>query len=342
MLRDRWFLGRKTRTFTLQWHLTNDCPLHCAHCYDRSDRGRLSDVEARRVLAELYKFCRRERVAPRVCLTGGDPLLYPGFWDLYRELARNRTHISILGNPVPAAIIDRLVEIQRPAYYQISLEGLAEHNDSIRGPGHFQRSLRFVLDARRAGVETHVMLTLTRTNLDQVIPLGGQLRGLTHRFTFNRLAQVGEGAKLESPTQTEYIALMKAWTAAARDNPVFGFKDNLFNILRERNDEPLIPGCTGFGCGAAFNFMALLPDGQLHACRKFPSPLGQIRTTGMREIYHSENARRFRRGPEPCQGCNLRNSCGGCPAVTYGYGKDPLKDVDPHCFKGTCPSAAEA
>ena len=29
-------------------------------------------------------------------------------------------------------------------------------------------------------------------------------------------------------------------------------------------------GCTGFGCGAAFNFMAVLPDGEVHACRKVP------------------------------------------------------------------------
>ena len=35
MIRDRWFFGRATRSFTLQWHLTNACPFHCRHCYDR-------------------------------------------------------------------------------------------------------------------------------------------------------------------------------------------------------------------------------------------------------------------------------------------------------------------
>ena len=71
MLRDRWILGRAARSFTLQWHLTNACRFHCRHCYDRSDRGSGSIDEAMRVLDELGAFCRRRRVQPEVCLTGG-------------------------------------------------------------------------------------------------------------------------------------------------------------------------------------------------------------------------------------------------------------------------------
>ena len=32
---------------------------------------------------------------------------------------------------------------------------------------------------------------------------------------------------------------------ARRLNPVLGFKDNLFNIIRDRFKRPLFPGCTG-------------------------------------------------------------------------------------------------
>ena len=64
---------------------------------------------------------------------------------------------------------------------------LQEQNDAIRGPGHFEKVMEFLANARSAGMETHVMLTLTRANAYQVIPLGNLLRGLTARFTFNRL-----------------------------------------------------------------------------------------------------------------------------------------------------------
>jgi selenobiotic family peptide radical SAM maturase len=288
--------------------------------------------EARRVLAALVDFCRRRRVSPQVCLTGGDPLRYPHFWELYQAVATANVPVSLLGNPIPAAQIERILTVRPPQYYQVSLEGLREHNDEIRGPGHYDRTVMFLRAAREAGLRTHVMLTLTRANLGQVVPLGEELRLLTCRFTFNRLSQVGEGERLEVPGREEYASFLTQYLAARRDNPVFGVKDNLFNIARHHFRRPLYRGCTGFGCGAAFNFVALLPDGEVHACRKFPSLVGNVRERSLGEIYDSAEAARYRRGPLACRDCSLRDSCGGCPAVSYGHGLDPLRDRDPHCF----------
>jgi selenobiotic family peptide radical SAM maturase len=198
--------------------------------------------------------------------------------------------------------------------------------------------MTFLAEARSLGLETHVMLTLTRDNLDQVIPLGNHLRGLTSRFTFNRLAQVGEASDLALPEKDEFATFLERYLLARRNNPVFGFKDNLFNILRQEQDRPLLPGCTGFGCGAAFNFVALLPDGEVHACRKFPSPLGHLRSASLTEIYHSKRARTYRQGSAACRSCRLRRSCGGCLAVSYGQGLDPLTERDPFCFLGFAPA----
>ncbi|MBM3853151.1 MAG: selenobiotic family peptide radical SAM maturase, partial [Verrucomicrobia bacterium] len=287
MLRDRWFFGRHARSFTLQWHLTNACAFHCRHCYDRSPRDELSLAEARRVLGELVDFSRRHRVAPQVCLTGGDPLRYPFFWELYAAIARAGLPVSLLGNPIPRETIERLLQFRPPLYYQISLEGLRPHNDAMRGPGHFDRTIEFLTTARDLGLRTHVMLTLTRANLDQVLPLGEALRLLTCRLTFNRLAQVGEAAHLAAPEREEYVGFLRDYLAARRENPIFGVKDNLLNILRHHFRRPLYPGCTGVGCGAAFNFVALLPDGEIHACRKFPSPIGHLREDTLDACYHS-------------------------------------------------------
>jgi selenobiotic family peptide radical SAM maturase len=317
----------------LQWHLTNRCPFHCRHCYDRSVRNELDLTEALKVLAGLQAFCQRHRVQPHVSLSGGDPLWYPHFWELYKALAAARLPVSILGNPTSPEVIERLLAVHPPRYYQVSLEGRREHNDFIRGPGHYDRVMAFLTDTRRLGLATHVMLTLTRANLEEVIPLGAELRGLTARLTFNRLAQTGCGAALELPGKAEYVDFLNRYLAARRSNPVLGFKDNLFNLIREQHGRPLWPGCTGHGCGAAFNFVALLPDGEVHACRKYPSPLGQIRQASLAEIYHSTTARRYREGSQACRGCPLRKHCGGCPAVTAGQGLKPLEDLDPHCFR---------
>ncbi|MGC3999979.1 MAG: hypothetical protein QM767_22075 [Anaeromyxobacter sp.] len=49
------------------------------------------------------------------------------------------------------------------------------------------------------------------------------------------------------------------------------------------------------------------------------------------EIWGSPAARRWRAGSTACRGCVLKDRCGGCRAVTYGEGLDPLAALDPHC-----------
>ncbi len=332
MLKDRAFFGRKTDFFTLQWHLTNDCGSHCRHCYDRSRRAVLSLAGARGVLKNFTDFCSRNRVRPRISLSGGDPLLYPHFWELYESIAEAGIASSILGNPVPRGVLERLIAIQRPLYYQVSLEGLRAYNDGVRGKGHFSRTMRFLDQARGLGVSTHVMLTLARGNMEQVIQLGQELKGMVMRFTFNRMSQVGEAASVEPPARNEYRMFLESYLSARRHNPHFGLKDNLINIILKRRVMRLSSGCTGFGCGAAFNFVALLPDGELHACRKFPSLIGDVARFSFEELYFSEAAKKYRRRPVDCRGCALHRSCGGCFAVAYGQGLDPMLNRDPHCF----------
>ena len=91
-------------------------------------------------------------------------------------------------------------------------------------------------------------------------------------------------------------------------------------------------GLQKFSGGSWFNFITLLPDGEVHACRKFPSRVGNILEQSLGEIFDSEASERYRRGSSACDGCNIRAVCGGCQAVAYGFGVDISKERDPYCF----------
>ena len=324
------------RAFTLQWHVTQACDLHCKHCYDRSKRSPLTFDQALRILDGLAAFCEARRVTGHTCFTGGNPFLYPHFFDVYRAAAERGFSMSVLGNPVPRPQVGTLVGIQMPSYFQVSLEGLPEHNDEVRGQGHFARVIEFLGVLRDMDVSSAVMLTLTQDNIDHVLPLAERLRGHTDHFTFNRLSQVGEGAALELPSRDEYERFLEAYVEAAQHNPILGYKDNLINIVRHRRGMEPFDGCTGFGCGAAFNFMAVLPDGEAHACRKFPSPIGNVLEQTVAGVYESDLAKRYRRGTAACRSCPIRPTCGGCMAVTHGHGLDVSVDRDPCCFFEGC------
>lgn len=318
--------------FTLQWHITQACDLHCKHCYDRSPRGPLGLDEGRAILNDLSSFCRDRNVDGQVSFTGGNPLLYPHFSELYREAIEKGFTVAILGNPAPREKIEELVSIQRPSFFQVSLEGLPEHNDAVRGSGHFAKVIEFLQVLRELGIYSMVMLTLTRDNLNQILPLTEILCGKADSFTFNRLSQVGEGTKLFLPAPAAYAAFLEDYQIAAETSPVLALKDNLINILHFRKGLEPFGGCTGFGCGAAFNFLTVLPDGEVHACRKLPSYLGNALDESLGKIYDSELARRYRAGPKACRACPIRPACGGCLAVVHSHGLNVFEDRDPYCF----------
>ena len=75
------------------------------------------------------------------------------------------------------------------------------------------------------------------------------------------------------------------------------------------------------------------PDGEVHACRKFPSPLGNIMENSLDQIYRSGAARRYRLGPAACSSCAIRPVCGGCLAVSHSHGLDIFTEKDPYCFR---------
>jgi selenobiotic family peptide radical SAM maturase len=299
-------------------------------------------TDACRILDDLLDFCRRKAVHGQVSFSGGNPFLHPDFKEIYRAASDRGFSLAILGNPVQPERLREIVEIEKPVFFQVSLEGLEEHNDTIRGAGHFRRTLGFLEILREMRIYSMVMLTLTRDNMGQVVPLAGILRDRADLFTFNRLALFGEGKNLMLPSPEEFRDFLSGYIEASRGNPVMALKDNLFNILQHQKGESLFGGCAGYGCGAAFNFLALLPDGQVHACRKLPSLLGNISGNRLEEIYDSLRARHYRSGCSACSACPIRPVCGGCPAVASSLGLDPFTDKDPYCFitaPGAAPSA---
>ncbi|ACU88906.1 thio(seleno)oxazole modification radical SAM maturase SbtM [Desulfomicrobium baculatum] len=317
--------------FTLQWHITQDCDLFCRHCYDRSARANMAVDKALDVIDDFHSFCRDRHVRGQISFSGGNPLLYPGFLEVYERAARKGFAVAILGNPTTRETMDSILKIARPEYFQVSLEGLPAHNDSIRGHGHFQRVMNFLEILRAVHVQGQIMLTLTRDNMNQVLPLAELLEVKVWGLAFNRLSPVGRGAALALPSPAEFQDFAARYCESASRLSVLSFKDNMLNAHLAATGQPLFGGCTGFGCGAAFNFMALLPDGEVHACRKFPSLIGNIAAASLGEIYDGQAAVSYRTRSEACRECAIVATCGGCPAVVSGLGLDIAKDRDPFC-----------
>ena len=319
--------------FGLQWHITNACDLHCRHCYDRSERSHLTEAQAIGALDQFQSFCHEHWVAGHIDFTGGNPFLYPGFFELYQEAVNRGIDVDILGNPVSREQLEKLCSIQPPGQFQVSLEGRKSCNDRIRGEGSFDRAMEFLDLLKQYNIPSAVMLTLHKENLREVLPLVRELEGRTDAFNFTRLSQVGEGAALMQIAPGEYKAILEEYLAYAESSPIAAYKENLINLIRWERGEQTTTGCTGSGCGIAFDGIVLLPDGEVHGCRKVPSRMGNLWEETLEEIYFSPASAALRRGMKACDGCPIRPICGGCIAASTLSPTGYADTVDPCCWR---------
>ena len=88
------------------------------------------------------------------------------------------------------------------------------------------------------------------------------------------------------------------------------------------------------GCNCANCHMTILPTGEVFACRRMESPIGNALTDKMYDIYVGDAMNAYRKYEqfEKCSKCELLRFCRGCPAVAYGYTHN-MYSTDPQCWK---------
>lgn len=83
----------------------------------------------------------------------------------------------------------------------------------------------------------------------------------------------------------------------------------------------------------ARNHLTILPDGDVYACRRMSSRVGNVNTDDLNELWTTKmEAYRAVERFDKCSRCPLKYICRGCPAVAYGYTHD-MYAADPQCWR---------
>lgn len=341
-------------SFAFQWHITDECDQRCKHCYifangDCKGFDRISWRQMQEVVRQAEELCGRLGRAPYFYVTGGDPILHPDFWRLAQLLHDKGFMWCMMGNPfhLDDEVCARLKDLGCRKY-QLSLDGLEETHDFFRKPGSFRETLRAIGCLKRAGIWTAVMNTVSSMNaqeLPALIDLVAELE--VDVFAFGRYCPTPEQKLSEFHMDPlEYRELLLAcqeridYHESHGSKTFFQLKDHLWTLLRWEQGRFEIPadaepGMIYDGCHCGTGHMTILPTGDIYACRRMESKVGNIGKQSLKEAFFSnqmEEKREFKRF-EKCRDCELFGWCRGCPAVSYGYTGD-MYAADPQCWKG--------
>ena len=139
---------------------TMRCPLRCYGCYS-AEYARDSDLDFDtfdRLLAEAKSLGEYFMV-----LSGGEPFIYPGIYDLWRKHDDIWFQVYTSGVALTETNVAKLAELGN-VMPCISVEGFADETDRRRGQGHFQKLLAGMARLREAGVPFGFSATATREN----------------------------------------------------------------------------------------------------------------------------------------------------------------------------------
>lgn len=165
-----------------QWEITCRCNLRCIMCYtdcfNRPDRihDELPAHEILRIMDELADAGCLE-----LCLTGGEPLARPDFFDLYERAITKGFLVTLFSNGtlITEAVADRLAALP-PYRLEISLHGLTE--DSFERVTQGPHSYKRCMNAIRLLLERRIPLVLKTTamtvNRDEILEIKRSVQGL--------------------------------------------------------------------------------------------------------------------------------------------------------------------
>jgi len=337
----------------LQWHLTDKCNLRCSHCYQDdhieagTDLDKMLDIpEQFKCLVLFFRDQGKPNIKGHITLTGGEPLVKKGFYELLVEINRLKEYFtfSILTN---ATLID-IVWVQKlkslnPKYIQVSLDGDKNKHDEIRGQGSFEKSTKAIKLLRSANIRVLVSFTATKMNYLLFSSVSAICRRLDVNFLWSdrlipegnaKSKNISENEMLLNKEETnQFFKLMRYEADICKKD-----KNSVTRIRMHRALQFQYSGDNIYRCVAGETLITIMPNGDLYPCRRMPVKVGNVFENSLASIYFESPFLRKLRDKNTtslgCEKCEHNKSCrGGLKCLSYAtYGNAYKKD--PGCLLG--------
>ena len=340
LARHREKLRKEPHLRWLFFEITNRCNLYCRHCGSSctADGFSLTVKDVETVLGNI------EGEKPSVCLTGGEPMLHPDYFEIAKCV-----HLAGIswGLTTNATLIDETAALKlREAgmsTVSVSIDGMEQAHDCLRQQkGAWRRAIQGLDALQKAGFSPQVTTVVHRDNFNDLEPLFSLLNemGITSWRPIN-VDPIGRACDAQnlllSPGQFNSLLSFiksKRFDGSCKMEVTFGCSHYL-----GINDERMVRDHY-FLCGAGILTASVRSNGDICACLDIENRpelvQGNIRTDNFMNVWKNQ-FHVFRRDRTAdcakCIACPERFLCGGDSAHTWDFGrKIPLLCFrDFHC-----------
>ncbi len=148
------------------WSITDKCNLNCKHCFVSQNqiKEEISYIEACKIIDQLY-----EAKNFLLGFSGGEALLKKDIFKIMKYASDKGMNIALASN---GTLITKEVAMKIKEagvqYIQISIDGLEEIHDIIRGKGMFKKAINGIKNCIEIGLYVSMDVVATRLNVSQI------------------------------------------------------------------------------------------------------------------------------------------------------------------------------
>lgn len=302
------------------------CNMSCDMCYVHLSREETEEKGGLHTADEWISLGREMQKAGVLflLLTGGEPLLFPEFRKLYRELKRMGMILTINtnGTLLDEAWADFFTE-NRPRRINITLYGADDtaYETLCHYPGGFDKALRGIRLLRERDVDVKINGSATKSNykdMQKIYAIGEKLGVPVHMDTYMLPGIHERGLPFEQQARLLPEEAASAGLEALRaetDPEVFPLyvRQKTAQIESGASDNPEGIACLAGNCSFAVNW-----QGQMRPCVTLEEPSVPVFDIGFEAAWEkvSKESKGFRIN-EKCVTCRLRPVCKTCVAGAW-------------------------
>jgi len=149
----------------LELFITGKCNLRCEYCFSVNDSIPSKIMNAVFTKEKIFEIIDEfHAMGTRiVSLLGGEPLLHKDLGEITRYISDKGMYLNIFTNGMMVG--KRLDDLKPVHALAVSLDGIGEDNDRVRGVGSYEAALTGIREALAAGINCRIHSVLTRHTL---------------------------------------------------------------------------------------------------------------------------------------------------------------------------------
>ncbi len=186
--------NKKPVPLIINLFLTGRCNSRCTYCYvdiDKKPEKEYTIEQWKHLVDDLY-----DRGARYFAVLGGEPLLHPYIDELIFHIARKNVFLNLATN---AFTIEKHMDAAAMATeISISLDGDKATNNLNRGTHNYEKAVRGIDIAVRAGMKVRLCAVVTKHNINQIDYLIEFAEKRNCCITFSPLIEAAEARKGET------------------------------------------------------------------------------------------------------------------------------------------------